>query len=282
VYIFQFANVYTEQPIYVSDLQGSYEDPSGPEETDTSILLLGLQDPLDIGAYESRELDLDDLERLSASSRSPIEGLWTGQLSSDDDSHGLVEVIIDTCDADGSIRGHARAFGGLLNIVGQLKIGGSSFEATFTYANRENGMTLVVTATLDLAAGAITGQWRAENTESVGTLHLIQTPVSIHAFKYPEGGHTQNRARALWSFACSAIRHHVQQRLGVCPWDFFKSRFRERKRFVELWRRQDFLGDLNYEEWEEMQSFQLRLSPSDARFYISLSRSNLGWSCFHL
>lgn len=90
----------------------------------------------------------------------------------------------------------------------------------------------------------------------------------------------ENRAKALWQFAISAVRDQVRRQLW--SWSYFKARREMRKLYIELDTRVHNYGRL-LEENEVAVLVRCRkaLSPADARFYHSIREYQLRTANIH-
>lgn len=105
---------------------------------------------------------------------------------------------------------------------------------------------------------------------------FTRTPAAAYRFRYNDDQFKANRARARWGFAIAATVDQVQRKRF--SWAYLKQRFTERKRFLELAKRNKMnikeltpWTPLNVEESAEFGKFKSDLPPSDARFYYSVA-----------
>ncbi|MBW0469311.1 hypothetical protein O181_009026, partial [Austropuccinia psidii MF-1] len=84
---------------------------------------------------------------------------------------------------------------------------------------------------------------------------------------------TENKARALWSFAIAATKHEVHQRAYKWTWDCFRQRRDDRKLYISLFQAAQ-LGTLALDS-TELDDLEKRLSYQDIRYYRSLARSEM-------
>ncbi|KAF8581694.1 hypothetical protein K439DRAFT_202072 [Ramaria rubella] len=79
-----------------------------------------------------------------------------------------------------------------------------------------------------------------------------------------------NKARALWSFALSAIQYQVRRQSW--SWGFFQERREKRSRFIKLYIRQTEFGrPLDPHEYKEFVQLRGSFTSADSRFYHSLA-----------
>jgi hypothetical protein len=80
-----------------------------------------------------------------------------------------------------------------------------------------------------------------------------------------------NKARALWTYALSAIQYHVRRQ--SYSWPFFSERRDNRKRFIELYIRNTEYGcPLDRTEAAELARIRQTFTTADNRFYHSLAQ----------
>ncbi|KAJ6594849.1 hypothetical protein B0H19DRAFT_1096915 [Mycena capillaripes] len=112
------------------------------------------------------------------------------------------------------------------------------------------------------------------------TFIFRRTPAEAHRFRYTDAQFKANRARARWGFAIAAAIDQVQR--AHLSWPYLKKRFAERRRFIELLKR-DTITDQKLTPWtplsddEEIEFLQLKndLPSCDARFYYLVSEFEL-------
>ncbi|MBW0461247.1 hypothetical protein O181_000962 [Austropuccinia psidii MF-1] len=84
---------------------------------------------------------------------------------------------------------------------------------------------------------------------------------------------TENKARALWSFAIAATKHEVHQRAYKWTWDCFRQRRDDCKLYISLFKAAQ-LGTLSV-DLTELDDLEKRLTYQDIRYYRSLARSEM-------
>ncbi|KAJ7126323.1 hypothetical protein C8R44DRAFT_980121 [Mycena epipterygia] len=90
-----------------------------------------------------------------------------------------------------------------------------------------------------------------------------------------------SKARALWTFAISAVRYDVRR--DRWAWSFFKERRDSRRRFIELYVRSTAFGTpLTGLENEELKRLTKILTTSDTRFYYSLAEQEIRATTDHI
>ncbi|KAJ7437086.1 hypothetical protein B0H11DRAFT_2206778 [Mycena galericulata] len=84
----------------------------------------------------------------------------------------------------------------------------------------------------------------------------------------------ENKSRALWTFAISAVRYSVRR--GQWSWSFFKERADNRHRFIELYIRSTRFGKpLAESEETELGLLRKSFTAADSRFFHSLAESHI-------
>ncbi|KAJ6530320.1 hypothetical protein B0H19DRAFT_482579 [Mycena capillaripes] len=112
----------------------------------------------------------------------------------------------------------------------------------------------------------------ADSEDSTQTFIFRRTPADVYRFRYTDAQFAENPARARWGFAIAATIDQVQRtRLS---WPYLKKRFAERKRYIELAKRETMADrnvtprtSLDDNEAAELVRLKDDLHPSDARFY---------------
>ncbi|KAJ7230020.1 hypothetical protein GGX14DRAFT_581900 [Mycena pura] len=118
--------------------------------------------------------------------------------------------------------------------------------------------------------------------DSTGSLTFVfrRTPSSAYRFYCTDAEFTSNRARARWNFAIAAAIDEVQR--TRMSWSYLKGRFEERKRFIELMKRDNI--DTGYltpwtpltdSESAELTRLKSALRSCDARFYNTVAEFEL-------
>ncbi|KAJ7058048.1 hypothetical protein C8F01DRAFT_1149302 [Mycena amicta] len=83
-----------------------------------------------------------------------------------------------------------------------------------------------------------------------------------------------NKARALWKFAISAVQFQIRKQ--TFSWAFYKERSYARKRFIELYIRSTAFGrPLNRAEETELGLIKKSFTTADSRFYHSIALANI-------
>ncbi|KAF7361998.1 hypothetical protein MVEN_00545000 [Mycena venus] len=89
-----------------------------------------------------------------------------------------------------------------------------------------------------------------------------------------------NKARALWTFAISAVRYTIRKE--DWSWAFFKQRTEYRKRFIELYIRSTRFGrPLNAAEQVELGLIKKSFTTADSRFYHSIAENQIRLTTGH-
>ncbi|KAI0265555.1 hypothetical protein BC834DRAFT_987866 [Gloeopeniophorella convolvens] len=127
------------------------------------------------------------------------------------------------------------------------------------------------------------GHFEPEKPALVGIWGMTPDPLDfsgqmewrkIPAYYYPhypsQQARAQNKAKALWAFAISAVLEDVRRARWV--WPYFKERGDRRRRFVELLVRFLYFGEpLGGEEDQELARIAHNFTPADACFYHSIT-----------
>jgi Vacuolar sorting-associated protein 13, extended-chorein len=91
----------------------------------------------------------------------------------------------------------------------------------------------------------------------------------------------EDKVDALWTYACSAIRDQVRRKF--MSWEYLEARRDNRKRFIELYIRDNAFGrDLDEEEDEELDELRASFTTADSRFYHSLAEYQIRKTTKHL
>ncbi|KAA1090635.1 hypothetical protein PGT21_008107 [Puccinia graminis f. sp. tritici] len=92
-------------------------------------------------------------------------------------------------------------------------------------------------------------------------------------FRPSEQDMTDNKAKALWSFALAVTKHEVHQKAYKLSWDYLRQRRDDRKMYIGLFKAVQ-QGTLP-EDTPELMELEQRLDYQDIRFYRSLARSEM-------
>ncbi|KAJ6608432.1 hypothetical protein B0H10DRAFT_2226840 [Mycena sp. CBHHK59/15] len=102
-----------------------------------------------------------------------------------------------------------------------------------------------------------------------------RTPPHVDRCRYTNAHFTENPARARWGFAIAAVLHDIRR--TRCSWPYLKERFAERRRFMELRKKDKITIDklspwasLDDDETAELYELKGNLRSGDSRFYTSL------------
>lgn len=91
----------------------------------------------------------------------------------------------------------------------------------------------------------------------------------------PQGVTPKEDPRAWLKFATDAVLSQIHERNRKWSWGYFAERRDDRKRYIELFKRQKKLEIMVPEEAEELLKLEHKLSYEDLRFYRSLARNQL-------
>lgn len=91
----------------------------------------------------------------------------------------------------------------------------------------------------------------------------------------PKGVTPKENPRAWLKFATDAVLSQIHERNRQWSWDYFRERRDDRKRYIELFKKQKKEEPLQPDEAEELKKLEWKLSYQDLRFYRSLARNQL-------
>jgi hypothetical protein len=126
--------------------------------------------------------------------------------------------------------------------------------------------------TWDAATDSLTGTWGlTSDSKSHDGVFVFRRIAQEYTCFLPAPRALQvNRARALWAFACAAVRWRVRRQSWT--WGFFAERRDNRRRFIELYIRNTRFGrPLAPAEVTELGRIEKSLTCADSRFYHSLA-----------
>ena len=224
----------------------------------------------------------------------PIEGTWSGHFFLNNifnpQSNSLVDIVITGCTAHGKLKGHGfEAIDGSFTVHGDIRpSAGSAFKVEFTreYPPAAGRAPIFVVGEVDSMANSIKGNWGFSSNRLAKPMLLTRTPANLHRFRYTKAAFESNRARARWSFACSAVRHQVRQRNS--SWGFIQENIARRRRFVYLHIRRDLgwswyapLDDLKEREADELVGLELTTCPYDNRLFRLIAKAQLRRTPIH-
>jgi hypothetical protein len=244
--------------------------------------------PISWGFYEDEQdapgddrrsiLKYEPKEHFSIARYDLPEGQWVGHYFSDEyhnRANGMIQLEIGKPSPEGHFEGRGYAILPF-TIKGTIEPSGTSdFNVTYTrsYVSK---MKIFCTGTLDGKTGIIRGTWCiGQGTGDLhGPMQFLQMPASIYQFWYTDAQFASSPARARWSFACSVVHHQIQVRLW--SWKLMKTRFVERRRYVDLITRLELAiagnaAALDKNEDAELQSMNRRLPTPDRLLYYSIA-----------
>jgi hypothetical protein len=159
--------------------------------------------------------------RQTVSEFPPIKGAWGGHFFLDvfqTRTDSLVDIVITSCTAHGKFEGHGfEAIDGKFTVYGSIQHGeGSTFKVEFTreypsIVGRASIICVGEVPEVDPMANSFRGEWRFTTGHSGEPVLLTRTSAPIYRFRYTKAAFESNRARARWSFACTAVRHQVSE-----------------------------------------------------------------------
>ncbi|KAG6828456.1 hypothetical protein H0H92_007865 [Tricholoma furcatifolium] len=253
-----------------------------------NILKYGIQDGYSITDY----YDFDKPSLDPNSELAQIEGTWTGHYCRrfGDDWVSCILRISIRLDPQPKIVGKGEDFARAFEFVGLVQSRTSYLEFNFIVDDDEERTTRTCSGRLYKDSNTITAQWQTtvngmrEDWEQ--PFSLSRTPPSLLRFRYTPQQFQEDPVRSRWAFACSAALHMAQERL----WSrrFLEDRTRERKRYVELTRRDLIVQmgltpqlPLTSAEKGELEYLREELHPSEARFYQALSEFEIQQLPYH-
>ncbi|CCM04671.1 uncharacterized protein FIBRA_06857 [Fibroporia radiculosa] len=139
---------------------------------------------------------------------------------------------------------------------------------------------LYITGQLNENKTMIHGTFRGEYTGWKGSFFFSRMSPEILSFRPSPAEMRENKTRALWRFACSAIRQQILRERYA--WSFFKKRRDTRQRYIELTFRTSYGRGLNADEREELCNIARIISPSDGRYYYSIMVHQEQVVCVHI
>ncbi|KAJ7057115.1 hypothetical protein C8F01DRAFT_1372411, partial [Mycena amicta] len=281
----------TEFVEYIYD--ESVEDPLPDVEQITNFPLD--QEPLDFAAYAlPPPSDLDTTVEVLPAFTSLLSARWHGFIYNSPKqlypTAGMVSMTLKPTSLEGQVQRFAtseRANKSDFKITGECRIGGDpnkilvTFQRTFSVRfspQHYNGIWDTVTNTLSGTVGFeadVSTHFGAFIFKQVDPQYLCFMPAPVEL--EPDAESPNTKARALWSFAISAVRFQVRRERW--SWAFFKERRDNRKRFVELYIRGEgstqFGKPLDFEEREELSRLKKSFTTLDSRFAHSLAERQI-------
>ena len=217
----------------------------------------------------------------------PIQGTWTGHCLRWDDgkpiSYALrVSFRVPSISEPLKFVGKGEEYTGTFDCTGDVVTQDSALKFVFVITDDSDGLSRMCTGILDFRSDIITAHWSTGRRDDSGEdgfhrpFSLRRTPPALLRYRYTPDQFSEDPVRSRWSFACSASLHQAQQKLWSRA--FFKARFVERKRFVELTTRSLIVhmgltpqNPLSTAEKGELDYLRRELNPSEARFYQALA-----------
>lgn len=240
------------------------------------------QEEIDLVAYD---LLTDDGPTLSSEVSEPLRsvlGAWNGFIywtsTATAPTAGMISLMLQPATADGQdgrFQASGKSNASDFTVSGECHPGDTvdTISITFTRSFPAHFPSQYWHGQLNTTTETITGEWG--NDPDYGTHHgifvLKRTAPEFLCFRPAPVAFETNKARALWSFALSAIRYQVHRQSW--SWDFFRKRRNDRKRFIELYIRATQYGcPLKPAESEELSQIRQSFTTSDSRFYHSLAK----------
>lgn len=235
---------------------------------------------LDKGVYDATE-DEALIYSKTTSLLKNVLGLWNGyeywKNSLNVSVSGMVSVVFRTgTQEEGKHRFQAsgRYDANDFTISGECSTGDHAriIKVTFKQSSSTRFPVVYYQGQLDLDLDSIIGTYGLEDDPETheGSFILKRTPAILMCFRPAPAIFEDNKARALWSFALSAVRYHVGKR----AWSkrYFEQRRVAKKRFIELYIREKYCGHpLEPSESTELALIRNRFTAADSRFYHSLA-----------
>ena len=205
-------------------------------------------------------------------------GAWNGY-SYDHDGvhwgpHSMVTFILVPVEGGHDFKADAWTLQGRQTITGswsQEKDGVLQIQFKMTFSN--DGLiwaSIFFNGRFDAERDALTGIWglSTELEDFKGKMEFRRIP-PCYLIVYPSIKELQdNKPRALWRFAISAVRNDIRR--GCWAWSYFSQRRDDRKTIIPLLVRSRWFGPpLNAEETKTFHTITRRLTPADACFYDS-------------
>jgi len=213
----------------------------------------------------------------------PIHGTWTGHRSRTIGNETINYIIrISFRISSNRLIGKGEDFSTTFNTEGHVKRSLTGYDFDFNIVDDDDELSKTASGSLDPVNDVITMSWNDHRKDDnpdepyYQPFQLRRTPPSQLRYRYTPQEFSEDPVRSRWSFACNAALHHAQEKL----WSrrFFETRFKERKRFVELATRSLIVGmgltpqmPLSSAETGELEYLLRNLNPSEARFYHALS-----------
>ncbi|CAA7260803.1 unnamed protein product [Cyclocybe aegerita] len=194
------------------------------------------------------------------------------------------------------IIGKGEDFGNTFSLTGRVSRTRTGYNFEFVLVD-DDELSRTASGHLDTSTNTINLSWsdrrQKENPEEpyYRPIQMRKTPPSLLRYRYTPQRFLEDPVRARWAFAGNAALHQAQEKL----WSrrFFKARFMERKRFVELSTRCLIVTmgltpqkPLTSAENGELEHLRRDLNPSEARFYQALCEFEIqklpwhpAWGC---
>ncbi|KAI1785889.1 hypothetical protein LXA43DRAFT_99677 [Ganoderma leucocontextum] len=154
------------------------------------------------------------------------------------------------------------------NILGNYTIrDDETVEYAFTWTYLARSYTQYWTGTLDDDGNTFSGKWGYEKDDQAYTFIFKRVPPEVLIDRPHPKEFTENRVKALWKYALTAVRNQIRRRLF--SWSYLKERRDMRKECLELLLR-EMDGRLTMADYERSSVFQLRLTFDDIRYVYVL------------
>ena len=259
---------------------------------------------VDSSAYSNRPM-LKPLVEPEPTQSSSWNACWRGFLQGDGDPYQLSIGHLDFAlpDLDGLFSGSGADSFGSFTLLGKRE--GSHLVFTKTYPKPSDCRDLTFEGSINGENDNVTGRYClgrqiTEDTAfpvissdvSVGTFVLFFRPLYYYTHRPHQSEFDYNKPRALWKFVLDAVLHAVRTRAKNVPWEFFRDRRNQRRRYAELYMQLDELLGLErdnavlpyitQEECWEFANFEACLTTADLLFYRSIAKCAMRRRVFHL
>ncbi|KAL5518944.1 VPS13 [Sanghuangporus vaninii] len=104
--------------------------------------------------------------------------------------------------------------------------------------------------------------------------HIFARQHKYRRYRPDESEFEQDKPKALWQFALTAIHEEVHDKNSRWTWDHFRTRRDDRHRYVELFKQKE-LANKSEGIINDLAALERKLSYNDIRFYRSIARSQL-------
>ncbi|KAJ6608452.1 hypothetical protein B0H10DRAFT_1815812 [Mycena sp. CBHHK59/15] len=213
----------------------------------------------------------------------PLDGAWTGHMyevskGKYESQEGMLSLVLAR--TGDKLAGTAENFLAELDVQGTV----GADNAVELVIKWPDGWAVTFTGRYDPKTDTIrgedwfdTGESDSSSASDDTTCFWVfrRTPAHLDRCRYTDAHFTKNPARARWGFAIAAVLHDVQ-RIRY-SWTYLKQRFAERRRFIELMKKETINFDklapwasMDDDETAELYALKGTLTSGDSRFYQSI------------